>query len=134
MFPKVLPLAQSRYLKAALKLFYVEAKTSEAYPKEYVWQLGVINSQLERGIVLDETSTPILRWTLDQILAQLEPGEWDRSLEESYHKLFELWPIDPPWYTRAKGIQPPNDARYSGSQYGVLGEMIPVVDEDTTAP
>ena len=127
---KVLSLAQSRYLKSALKLFYAEALIEPSpFPKEYRFQLAVIISQLDRNIMLDETSTPILRWTLDRILEQLEPGAWDQHLEAAYEKLFDVYPLDTPWYTRAKGIQPPEDARYTGSTYGILGEMLPILDD-----
>ncbi len=69
--------------------------------------VAVIVSMMERGITLDKPEMLLLQAVLEDWLDNLRP-ERDSLLERVYFKLYDAWPIDPPYFVEESGLPNPH--------------------------
>lgn len=75
---------------------------NEAVPAQLRMVVSMLINALDEGVVLDETHLRCMREVLDWVFSTYEPRWYDEHLERAYHKFYLEWPIDPPWYERAR--------------------------------
>lgn len=93
----ILSVAQSRRLEQFVELFYEEARSSVVAPRSLVQAIAILNSGLHRGIRLDHGDLLLLKWMLD-FFFNIHPDFADKDLQSAYYKLFDAWPVEPPWF------------------------------------
>lgn len=116
---------ESRYLYGMLKYFYAGLKhldkpiggMSEEDFTRYKFLLAGIISMLESSVTLDNEEVHLIKWTMEFMLDAVPEGEWDEHLEKAYFRLFNLWYLDPPYFTKRDGLELPEDFPRDGNIY-----------------
>jgi hypothetical protein len=67
-------------------------------------QLSVVLSMSDRGITWDAPEMLFIQAVVEEWLSMLDPGDYDELLERAYYKLYNEWPVDPPWFVKAHSL------------------------------
>lgn len=78
----------------------------ESKPEVYAIA-AIITSMMDRGIALDPPEMRFVQGVLDEWLSMLPDDEYDEDLEKAYYKLFDAWPVDPPYFVKRDGLRWP---------------------------
>lgn len=106
-WPITLTKPQSSRLFEAVELFHREAVNTPTVPRPFVLQLSIILSMMDRGLSLDKPEMLVLRWVLDMLFSQMDDAEYDEHLECAYQKLYDAWPVEPPYFVKRDNLSWP---------------------------
>lgn len=93
MWPIMLTRAQSDAVVRAARLYLDSVADASGATRA---QIGIVVSQLERGISLDTPEQDLLRFMLKSVCA--EHGA-DQHLQTACFRLYGEWWVQPPWWS-----------------------------------